>query len=210
MSDARTLLEAARLYAITPDQPPDDLERLVDTYLRGGVDVIQLRHKALPRGRLLELACRLRRMTREAGRLFIVNDQVDVALLSEADGAHLGADDLSLTSARRVAGPGLLLGASASTPAAARKAAGEGADYIGCGAAFATPVKAAKRVIGPAGVARVTAVVRVPVFAIGGIDETNLPQLLAAGVRRVCVIRALAEVADPEAAARRLRGLLAA
>ncbi|HLQ60679.1 MAG TPA: thiamine phosphate synthase [Candidatus Acidoferrales bacterium] len=210
MPDPRTQLEAALLYAITPDAEPEEVERLVAAYLRGGVDVVQLRHKSLVRGRLLELACRLRRLTAESGRLFVVNDHLDVALVSRADGVHLGADDLSLPAARRVAGPDLLLGASASTALAARKAVGEGADYIGCGAAFATPVKSGKRVIGPRGVARVAAAVAVPVFAIGGVEETNLPRLLKAGVRRVCVIRALAGAPDPEAAARRLRRLLAA
>jgi thiamine-phosphate pyrophosphorylase len=197
----RERLADARLYAITPEAEPDAVERLVGAWLRGGVDVVQLRHKRLPRGRLLDLASALADACAAAGALFVVNDHVDVALLSGADGVHLGADDLTPAAARRVAGPGLLVGASASTPEAAAQAEREGADYLGAGPAYATPLKPEKRVIGPAGVAAVAAAVRLPVFAIGGIDRARLPELRRAGVDRVCAIRALAAAADPEAEA---------
>src|SRR5207237_6248323 len=131
--------------------------------------------------------------------LFIVNDNLDVALLCGADGVHLGPDDLSIAAARKVAGPALLLGASASTSAAAVTAVREGADYLGTGPAYETPIKTEKRVIGPEGVAAVQATVSAPVFAIGGLDRARLPEVVAAGVRRVCVIRALSTAADPEA-----------
>jgi thiamine-phosphate pyrophosphorylase len=174
--------------------------------------VLQLRQKQLGRGDLLALARQLRQVTQDAGRLFVVNDHVDLALLSQADGVHLGADDLSISAARRIAGDSLLIGASASTPAAALAAIKSGADYVGCGPAFATPLKPQKLVIGPSGVAGVTDAVgpSIPVFAIGGIDASNLPQLRAAGVRRACVVRAVGEAPDPEAAARRLRAMLEA
>jgi thiamine-phosphate pyrophosphorylase len=174
--------------------------------------VLQLRQKQLGRGDLLALARRLREVTQDAGVLFVVNDHVDLALLSQADGVHLGADDLSISAARRIAGDSLLIGASASTPAAALAAIKEGADYVGCGPAFATPLKPQKLVIGPSSVAGVTAAVgpSIPVFAIGGIDASNTPQLTVAGVRRACVVRAVGEAPDPEAAARRLRAMLEA
>jgi thiamine-phosphate pyrophosphorylase len=202
------VLDAARLYAITPDTEPDAVVRLVGAVLRGGADVVQLRHKTLARGALLDLAGRLAAMVHDAGRLFIVNDHLDIALIAGADGVHLGADDLPLEAARRVAGEGFLIGASANTPELARAAVAAGADYLGAGPAFATAIKPEKAVIGPEGVAAVTASVGVPVFAIGGVEAANLDQLLAAGVRRACVIRGLAEAADPEAAARRLRTAL--
>jgi thiamine-phosphate pyrophosphorylase len=176
--------------------------------LRGGADILQLRHKSLPRGELLELARRVHDLTAASGALFIVNDHVDIALLSNADGVHLGPDDLAIASARRVAGDRLLIGASASTPEAARAAIAGGADYLGSGPAFATPIKSEKQVIGPEGVAAIAAGSTVPVFAIGGIDELSIEQLTAKGLRRACVIRAVAGAPDPEQAARRLRAML--
>jgi thiamine-phosphate pyrophosphorylase len=205
-------LRAARLYVITPDEEPERVVDIAAAAVRGGADMIQLRHKALARGALLVLARQVREVTRAGKVLFVVNDHVDIALLSEADGVHLGPEDLAIASARRVAGDRLLIGASASSPEAARAAIAAGADYLGSGPAFATPIKTSKRVIGPAGVAAIAEVVgaTAPVFAIGGIDETNIGQLIAAGLRRACVIRAVAEAADPEQATRRLRAMLMA
>ena len=193
---------------ITPDAAPDRVIQIATAAVRGGAEVIQLRHKSLARGQLLELARKVREVTQPRA-LFIVNDFVDIALLSEADGVHLGPDDLSLAAARRVAGDRLLIGASASTPQAARAAVSDGADYLGSGPAFATPIKTEKQVIGPEGVAAIAAAAgSVPVFAIGGIDETNLPHLTALGLRRACVIRAVADAPDAESATRRLRTML--
>jgi thiamine-phosphate pyrophosphorylase len=206
----RELLAAARLYAITADDEPHRLEAAVRASLRGGADIVQLRHKRIARGELASIARRLAPIVAAAGALFVVNDHLDVALISGADGVHLGPDDLSIASARRVAGPDLLVGASASTPDAGLDAEREGADYLGSGPAFATPVKPEKHVIGPAGIAAIAARVRIPVFAIGGIDEGNIGQLTAAGIGRACVIRALFASPDPEAAARRLKTELTA
>jgi thiamine-phosphate pyrophosphorylase len=202
---------AAHLYVITPDAPPDRVIELAEAAVRGGAEIVQLRHKGLARGELLELARRVREVKAGSGALFIVNDHVDIAMLSKADGVHLGPDDLSIASARRVTGDRLLIGASASTPETGRAAIVEGADYLGSGPAFATPIKGEKQVIGPEGVAAITAraTSKVPVFAIGGIDEWNVGQLTAAGLRRACVIRAVAEARDPEQATRRLRAMLA-
>jgi thiamine-phosphate pyrophosphorylase len=176
--------------------------------LRGGADVVQLRHKTLPRGELLGLAHQMRELARDV--LFVVNDHVDIALLCQADGVHLGPDDLSVSAARRLAGDRLIVGASASSPAAARAAIAQGAGYLGAGPAFATPLKPEKVVIGPEGVAAVAAAAGadVPVFAIGGIEERNVARLVAEGLRRACVIRAVSAAADPEQAARRLRAML--
>ena len=195
---------------ITPDIEPDRLAALAAAAMRGGADALQLRHKSLPRGELLPLARHVRDLTRAAGVIFVVNDHLDLALLSDADGVHLGPDDLSVEAARRIAGDRLLIGASASAATTALAAIESGADYIGCGPAFATPLKPQKEVIGPRGVAQVTDAVgpAVPVFAIGGIDESNISELTSAGLRRVCVVRAVGESPDPESAARRLRTIL--
>lgn len=204
----RERLQAALLYVITPDAAPDHILELAQAAQRGGADAVQLRQKALGRGELLTLARRMREVMRDA--LFIVNDHVDIALLSEADGVHLGQADLSVASARRVAGDELIIGASVSSIEAARVAVGQGADYLGSGPAFATPIKAQKQVIGPSGVAGIATALgsAVPVFAIGGVDATNVAELTAAGVHRACVIRAVANSTDPEQAAWRLRAML--
>lgn len=200
--DPELKLQAARLYVITPDASHERVLELAAAAVRGGADVVQLRHKSMPRGELLTLARELREVVR--GPLFIVNDYVDVAMMSGADGVHLGPDDLTVASARKVAGNRLLIGVSASKPEAVQP----GADYVGCGPAFATPLKPNKEAIGPEGVAALTSAIGIPVFGIGGIDETNLPQLTALGVHRVCVVRAIAEAGDPEEAVRRLRAML--
>jgi thiamine-phosphate pyrophosphorylase len=195
-------LAAARLYVITPDVPPERIVEIAAAAQRGGADIIQLRQKTLARGELLDLARRLREVV--TGALFIVNDYVDIALLCGADGVHLGPDDITVASARKVAGERLLVGVSASTPDAVQP----GADYVGCGPAFATPLKPEKQVIGPEGVAALSQALAVPVFAIGGIDESNIRHLADLGVRRACVVRAVADAPDPETATRRLRAML--
>src|ERR1700681_4981492 len=108
-------LDAAHLYFITPDEEPERVLDLASAAVSGGADIIQLRHKTLARGELLALARGVRDITTRARVLFIVNDHVDIALLSQADGVHLGRDDLSIGAARRVAGDRMLVGASASS-----------------------------------------------------------------------------------------------
>lgn len=186
------------------------LAELASAAVRGGADVVQLRQKKLARGELLSAARALRAITAAAGKVFVVNDHVDIALLAGADAVHLGPDDITVEAARSVAGDRLLIGASASTPDTARQVIAAGADYLGVGPAFETPVKTEKKVIGPEGVARVARAVgaKAPVFAIGGIDESNVGRVTRLGVKRVCVIRAIGDAADPEAAARRLRAML--
>ena len=143
VEERRARLAAAHLYAITADQESARLATAAEACLRGGAQLLQLRHKALARGELLNLARRLHEVTAAAGVLLIVNDHLDIALLADADGVHLGEDDLSVAEARRLAGPNFLVGASASNADAARTAAAAGADYLGAGPAFATPIKEA-------------------------------------------------------------------
>lgn len=196
-------LNAARLYVITPDASAERVIEVATAAARGGADIVQLRHKTMPRGELLTLARNLREAL--SGVLFIVNDYVDIALLSGADGVHLGPADITVASARKAAGGRLVIGVSASTPDGVQ----DGADYVGCGPAFATPLKPQKKVIGPQGVAAMNKAMTIPVFAIGGIDESNIQELTVLGVRRACVVRAVSDARDPESSARRLRAMLA-
>jgi thiamine-phosphate pyrophosphorylase len=182
----------AKLYAITPDGEAAAVEDLVGRWLEAGVRLIQLRQTKLRRGELLALARAAVAAVHAAGGELILNDQLDLALLAGADGVHLGPDDLSVAAARRVAGPSLVIGASAADPESARAAAAAGADYLGSGPAFQTANKTTKAVIGPAGIARVAAAVSIPVYAIGGITPERVPELRRAGLDRVCAIGALA------------------
>jgi len=200
--DPQLKLQRARLYVITPDTQRERVLEIAAAAVRGGADVIQLRQKGMARGELLTLARDMRDVVGDA--LFIVNDYVDIALMCGADGVHLGPDDLTVDSTRKVAGDRLLVGVSASTADAVQP----GADYVGCGPAFATPLKPNKEVIGPEGVADLMEAVTIPVFAIGGIDESNIALLTALGIHRACVVRAVADAPDPEEAVRRLRAML--
>lgn len=173
--------------------------------LRGGADAVQLRLKGVPDGEVLALARALRDATREHDALFIVNDRPDIALLADADGVHLGADDLPVRAARRIVGPEKLVGGTANTVALAQQAEAEGADYLGCGAVFPSPTKPGREVIGVARCAEVAAAVRIPVFAIGGIGLGNVAEVLAAGCGRIAASSGLLASDDIEATARALK-----
>ncbi|HEX6487694.1 MAG TPA: thiamine phosphate synthase [Candidatus Dormibacteraeota bacterium] len=203
----RRPVDLGRLYAITPDRSPREIEQLVDAWLAAGVRAIQLRHTGLGRAERFELATRLVARAHGASATLIVNDELDIALAAGADGVHLGPDDLTVAAARRAGGTEILIGASAATPEAARQAESEGADYLGSGPAFASTNKTTKPVIGPAGIAAVAAAVSIPVFAIGGITPERVGQLRASGIERVAVIAALAG-GDPAGAATAFLGAL--
>src|SRR5204863_3414829 len=136
------------------------------------------------------------------GALFLVNDRPDLAAACDADGVHVGQDDAPVAEARAVVGPERLVGLS--THAQAEVDAAAGVDYIAVGPVHATPTKPGRPATGLAPVSHAAAHARVPFFAIGGIDAGNLHDVMAAGARRVVVVRAIAEAADPEAAARSL------
>ncbi|MBO0708135.1 MAG: thiamine phosphate synthase [Candidatus Dormibacteraeota bacterium] len=207
-------VQAARLYALTPDAEAERILDLAEAWCEGGVDIVQLRHKTMERAALLRLAERLREVCGRHDVLFIVNDYLDVALLSGADGVHLGEEDLSLAEAEKAlqnaSSPRIIVGASASSVEVARAAERAGADYVGAGPAYATPIKAEKAALGPEGVRAIQDALTIPVFAIGGVGPGNVEDLKAHGIDRVCVIRALSDVPDPAAEARRLRARLGA
>ncbi|NLF32410.1 MAG: thiamine phosphate synthase, partial [Planctomycetes bacterium] len=169
--------------------------------LAGGADCIQLREKTLGDRPLLDLARRLREVTARAGALLIVNDRPDIALLADADGVHVGQDDLPVGAVRTVLGGDRLVGLSTHSVDQARRAVEAGADHIGIGPMFATATKDAGPVQGPALVADVLAAVDLPHVAIGGITAANAPQLAAAGARCIAICAAVIGADDPQAAA---------
>jgi thiamine-phosphate pyrophosphorylase len=198
------VLDEARLYFVTGIVP----ERVVAAALEGGVDVVQLRDKHASDEELLRAGRRFRRLTRDAGALFVVNDSPELALRCEADGVHVGQDDLPVPQVRELVGKDFLVGLS--THSAAQIAAAEGVDYIGVGPVYATPTKAGRAPVGLELVREAARAAAVPWFAIGGIDETNVGAVVAAGASRVAVVRAIGDADDQRAAAARLRAALPA
>jgi thiamine-phosphate pyrophosphorylase len=191
---------AKRLYLITPAR--SDLGDFLLAAVRGGVDVVQLREKSLPDGALLRALREAREVTRRLGVPLVVNDRPDLAALAGADAVHVGQDDLPVSEARRF---GLEVGLSTHAP---REIDVADADYLGVGAVHATPTKEGRPPVGLGLVRYAAANARAPWFAIGGIDRTNVEEVVAAGATRIAVVRALGDATDPEAAARELRSAL--
>jgi thiamine-phosphate pyrophosphorylase len=190
----------SRLYLITGARP--DLESFLEAAVRGGVDIVQLRERSLADGELLAVLQRAREVTRRLGVPLVVNDRPDLARLAEADFVHVGQDDLPVEAAR-VFGAGV----GQSTHAPAELDATE-ADYAGVGPVFETPTKEGRAAAGLEYVHYAAAHADVPWFAIGGIDESTVGEVVAAGARRVAVVRAIGDAPDPERAAAGLRRAL--
>lgn len=179
---------------------------IVAAAIRGGADTIQLRAKDLPMREQVVIGRALRAITREAGVLFIVNDRTDLALVLDADGIHVGQDDLPADLARQLVGPDRIVGVSTATVEEARIARDMGADYLGVGAIYGTATKSdAGAPIGPAAIGAIKAAVNLPIVGIGGIGPRNAAEVIAAGAAGVAVVSAIVAADDPEAAARSLK-----
>jgi thiamine-phosphate pyrophosphorylase len=200
--ERREHLERARLYLVCDRRPASFLRAA----LRGGVNILQLRDKTASDNELLEAAAAFRACCDEAGALLVINDRPDLAVAAAADGVHVGQDDLDVATARKTVGEELIVGRSTHSPA--QVDAAQGADYIAVGPVHATPTKPGRPPVGLDPVRHAATHARVPWFAIGGIDADNVDQVIAAGARRIVVVRAITEAADPGAAARTLRGAL--
>ena len=186
---------------------PRSVNEVVSLALAAGAPAIQIRNKGDSPRQLVELGRALRTATRGAGALLFLNDRMDLALAVEADGVHLGPNDLPVRAVRRIAPPGFLIGRSADDPDVARQAVEDGADYIGCGTVYPTSTKRdAGEVIGLDGLRRVVRAVSVPVVAIGGITTDRAVEVAATGAAGVAVVGAVMAATDPIEAVRRLRG----
>jgi len=197
-----------RVYVIADasrDRGRSHLE-IAEAAIRGGATAIQLRMKDEPARLMVETARRLATLCQTAGVTFIVNDRVDVAMIVEADGVHVGQDDLPAEDVRRLLGRGVLLGVSAATVQEARAAERAGADYLGVGAIYATATKAdAGAPVGLARIRELRRAVGLPLVAIGGITADNAAQVIAAGAQGVAVVSAVTTAEDMAAAARLIR-----
>jgi thiamine-phosphate pyrophosphorylase len=189
-----------RLYLITGAR--DDLAGFLEAAVRGGVDLVQIREKSLPDGDLLQVLQEARGVTRRLGVPFVVNDRPDLAVLVEADYVHLGQDDLPVAAARQL---GLRVGQSTHSPAELDRTE---ADYAGVGPVYSTPTKEGRPAVGLELVRHAAEHARVPWFAIGGIDASNVADVVAAGAERIAVVRAIGDASDPERAAAALRVIL--
>jgi len=207
--DARARLEGARVYVLVDGRDsPQAFESLVESVLAGGADVVQLRDKRLDDRTLADRAGRLRRLTREAGTLFIMNDRPDLAVASDADGVHVGQEELSVGDARRLVGPRRLVGVSTHSIEQVRQAVLDGADYLGLGPTFASGTKQFAHFPGLDFLRAAAVETKLPAFAIGGITLENVASVVETGIGRVALSGAVVGAANPAAAVSEIRGRL--
>jgi thiamine-phosphate pyrophosphorylase len=178
-----------KLYVITDERyhPGRNMLDVIEEALRGGADVVQLRDKHASKREIYQKAVELRELTARYGKLFIVNDHPDIALAVDADGVHLGQDDLPIAAARRIMGD-RIIGISTHSLEQAKRAEAEGADYIGVGPVFATQTKEGATPVTVELVRQVAETIQIPYVAIGGIKLHNVDQVLEAGARRICAV----------------------
>lgn len=199
------------LYLVTNSDKFESQDEFLDAIasaLKGGVDILQFREKNMPAKKMVELGKKIKLLCSEYGTTFIVNDRVDIAAVLEADGVHLGQEDLDVKSARAILGDKgngkYIVGVSTHAPEQALKAVEDGADYIGVGPVFATPTKEGRIPVGIEYINWICKNIDIPAFAIGGIDEDNIEQVISAGAKRVAVVRAIINSKSPQKAVERL------
>ena len=202
-------LRNVRLYVLVdPQESEGAFERLVSQLVEAGVHALQLRAKDVSDRVFFNRAKLLRQLTCQTETLCIINDRPDIAALVDADGVHLGQDDLPVALARNIVGPHMLIGVSTHSLDQAEEAVLAGADYIGVGPVFPSQTKTFTDFPGLELVRAVAGRISLPAFAIGGIHRENLPQVLEAGARRVAVSAAIVKARDPAEEARHFLKLL--
>jgi len=205
----RERLRSARLYFVCDARPGgEDPEPLLRAALDGGVDIVQLREKSGDLRTIERSAQTFRRVCDTYGVPFIINDDPELAVSCRADGVHIGQDDISVEEARRIVGHDGLIGLS--THSTEQIAAAAGVDHISVGPVWETPTKQGRPAVSLELVEHAARTTTIPFFAIGGIDPDNVGQVLKAGARRLCVVRAIRDAADPAAVAASLRRAFAA
>ena len=185
-----------------------DLGQSIELAIQGGVTLVQLREKSVSTREFLQLALRVKEITSHYRIPLIINDRLDIALAVDADGLHVGQDDLPMLKARELLGSRKIIGVSASTLAEALLAQQQGADYLGVGAVFSTSTKTDASEVSLKQLEIIKKSVTIPVVAIGGINETNLKQVLATGIDGVSVVSAILAKEDILMAAKQLQELI--
>jgi thiamine-phosphate pyrophosphorylase len=197
----------SRFYAIVDPAGGHEPVELARILLDAGARIVQLRLKEWPARDVLAAAQAIARICRERGAIFIVNDRPDLAILSGADGVHLGQRDLPLEAGRRIMGADRIIGVSTASVAMAQAAEAGGADYIGFGPMYAGGLKNIQRGQGLENLRAVRAAVKIPIVAIGGITETTMPEVLAAGADAAAIITDVVKAPDIPAKVRALLAL---
>jgi len=203
-------MNAYRLYLVTDDQQDlATLKRIVRKAVEGGVTMVQVREKHGDVRAFIERAQAIKDVLKDTDVPLIINDRVDVALAVDADGVHLGQSDMPATIARELIGPNKILGLSIENEQQLAEADSLPIDYIGLSAIFATPTKTnTKKHWGIDGLKMALETTSLPIVAIGGINESNIPQLSATGVHGLALVSAICHAEDPKAASEYLLGLM--
>ena len=205
----RERLRTARLYFVCEAMPGgEDPEALLRAALTGGVDIVQLREKELGREFVERSARTFRRLCDTYSTPFIVNDDPELARACDADGVHVGQDDVAAAEAREILGPEMIVGLSTHSPEQIAAAAEQPVDYISVGPVWETPTKEGRPGVGLELVSHATESTAHPFFAIGGIDPSNAAEVVAAGARRLGVVRAIRDAGNPTVTAESLRKAL--
>ncbi len=207
----RERLRTARLYFVCEAMPGGrEPEALLQAALAGGVDIVQLREKQLGREEIERSARTFRRLCDTHSALFIVNDDPYLAQTCDADGVHVGQDDMPVEEAREILGPDMIIGLSTHSEDQLAASAAAPVDYVSVGPVWETPTKAGRPGVGLGLVEHAADAAPHPFFAIGGIEPATAAAVVAAGARRLGVVRAIRDAGDPAATAEALRGALAA
>jgi len=200
------LRKKLKLYVITDRRLKSEIESVREA-LEGGATSIQLRIKNAPTGEMIKIGKEIRELTKEYDALYFVDDRLDVALATDADGVQLGPEDMPISLAKEI-GPNLIIGASVYSLEEALKAEKEGADYLGAGSVFPTPTKRDVKVIGLEGLKRIVESVKIPVVAIGGINHKNARDVLKTGVDGIAIISAIMGTEDVKRATEEMRKII--
>ena len=193
MKSRKGLLGRSRLYLILDKQTAgkNSLSGIIKKFSKCGIDIVQLRDKTSGKELILREAHLLRKLLADTGILFIVNDHLDIARIVECDGVHLGQEDTSIEVARRILGRDKIIGISCHTLSQALDAQKSGADYLGIGPIFPTPTKPDYKPIGLGLIRKLKNKIKIPMFAIGDINQGNINKVLSSGVNRVALCRAI-------------------